>query len=114
MVGFMNAEAFQRTRETGRVHFWSRSRAKLWKKGETSGHEQIVDELLVNCENNSLLVRVQQVGAVLPIQQEVLATELVEPTPQPRLGRERHQRQVDHPGGEAVQLRAEVRVASQR
>src|SRR3954452_24885713 len=63
MVGFMNAEAFQRTRETGRVHFWSRSRAKLWKKGETSGHEQIVDELFVNCENNSLLVRVRPVGA---------------------------------------------------
>lgn len=64
MVGFMNEEALQATRETGRVHFWSRSRAKLWRKGETSGHEQIVDEIFVNCEQNSLLVSVHQIGAV--------------------------------------------------
>jgi phosphoribosyl-AMP cyclohydrolase len=63
MVGFMNAEALQRTRETGRTHFWSRSRAKLWRKGETSGHEQIVDEIFVNCEFNSLLIIVRQIGA---------------------------------------------------
>jgi phosphoribosyl-AMP cyclohydrolase len=63
MVGFMNDEALRRTRETGRTHFWSRSRAKLWRKGETSGHEQIVDEIFVNCELNSLLITVRQVGA---------------------------------------------------
>lgn len=63
MVAFMNDEALQRTRETGRTHFWSRSRGKLWKKGETSGHEQIVDAIYVNCETNSLLIKVQQVGA---------------------------------------------------
>ncbi len=64
MVGFMNRESLAATRETGRVHFWSRSREKLWRKGETSGHEQIVDEIRINCERNSLLVRVRQIGAV--------------------------------------------------
>jgi phosphoribosyl-AMP cyclohydrolase len=63
MVGFMNAEALARTRQTGRVHFWSRSRHTLWRKGETS-HEQLVEEIRVNCEQNSLLLRVQQIGAV--------------------------------------------------
>ncbi len=62
MVAFMNAEAFRLTRETGRTHFWSRSRGKIWRKGETSGHEQIVTEILVNCELNSVLVKVQQIG----------------------------------------------------
>lgn len=64
MVGFMNAEALAMTRQTGRVHYWSRSRGALWKKGETSGHEQIVDSIAVNCEQNSLLIQVRQVNAV--------------------------------------------------
>src|SRR5215217_1320356 len=64
MIGFLNAEALDATRTTGRVHFWSRSRGKLWRKGETSGHEQIVDEIRINCERNSLLIRVTQIGAV--------------------------------------------------
>ena len=64
MVGFMNEEAVAATRATNRVHFWSRSRGRLWRKGETSGHEQIVEAIFVNCEQNSLLVRVQQLGAV--------------------------------------------------
>jgi phosphoribosyl-AMP cyclohydrolase len=64
MVGFMNAEALRLTRETGRTHFWSRSRGKLWRKGETSGHEQIVQDIYVNCEQNTLLITVNQVGAV--------------------------------------------------
>jgi phosphoribosyl-AMP cyclohydrolase/phosphoribosyl-ATP pyrophosphohydrolase len=64
MVGFMNAEALRLTRETGRTHFWSRSRGKLWRKGETSGHEQIVHDIYVNCELNTLLVTVTQLGAV--------------------------------------------------
>ncbi len=63
MVGFMNDLALQRTRETGRTHFWSRSRNRLWRKGETSGHEQLVESIFVNCELNSLLITVQQVGA---------------------------------------------------
>ena len=64
MVGFMDRTALAATRATGRVHFWSRSRGKLWRKGETSGHEQIVAEIRVNCEQNSLLVLARQVGAV--------------------------------------------------
>jgi phosphoribosyl-AMP cyclohydrolase len=64
MVGFMNREALELTRETGLVHFWSRSRQKLWKKGETSGHIQRVHDIFVNCDQNSLLVEVTQLGAV--------------------------------------------------
>ncbi len=64
MIGFMNAEALTLTRQTGRIHFWSRSRGKLWRKGETSGHEQVVEEIWVNCERNSLLITVTQIGAV--------------------------------------------------
>ncbi|MGC4104916.1 MAG: phosphoribosyl-AMP cyclohydrolase [Thermomicrobiales bacterium] len=64
MVGFMNRLAFDRTRETGLVHYWSRSRAKLWQKGETSGHVQRVQAIYVNCEQNTLLMEVEQVGAV--------------------------------------------------
>src|SRR5262245_60940310 len=64
MMAFMNVEALEATRQTGRSHFWSRSRQKLWRKGESSGHEQIVDEILINCEQNSLLLKVRQVGAV--------------------------------------------------
>jgi phosphoribosyl-AMP cyclohydrolase len=64
MVGFLNREALERTRETGLVHFWSRSRSKLWKKGETSGHIQRVHDIFVNCDQNSLLIEVTQLGAV--------------------------------------------------
>ncbi len=64
MVGFMNQLAFERTLETGFVHFWSRGRNQLWKKGETSGHTQEVVSIAINCENNSLLIQVLQNGAV--------------------------------------------------
>ncbi|MEZ4665751.1 MAG: phosphoribosyl-AMP cyclohydrolase [Thermomicrobiales bacterium] len=64
MVGFMNRLAFEKTQETGFVHFWSRSRGKLWKKGETSGHTQEVVSIAVNCEDNSVLIQVIQNGAV--------------------------------------------------
>ncbi len=64
MVGFMNQLAYEKTQETGFVHFWSRSRNALWKKGETSGHTQEVISIALNCEENSLLVQVLQNGAV--------------------------------------------------
>src|SRR5262245_55605581 len=64
MVGFMNQQAFERTMETGFVHFWSRSRNQLWMKGETSGHTQEIVSMSVNCEDNSLLIQVLQKGAV--------------------------------------------------
>ncbi|MEO8971784.1 MAG: phosphoribosyl-AMP cyclohydrolase [Ktedonobacteraceae bacterium] len=62
MVAFMNEEAFQRTRETGYTHFYSRSRQVIWRKGEQSGNEQEVRTMFVNCEENSLLIRVIQHG----------------------------------------------------
>jgi phosphoribosyl-AMP cyclohydrolase len=62
LVAFMNEAALQRTLETGLAHFWSRSRGKLWLKGETSGQVQEVVGLYVNCEENSLLLRVQLRG----------------------------------------------------
>ena len=64
MTGFMNAEALAATRTTGEVHFWSRSRQELWHKGASSGHVQHVRRIAINCELNSLLIRVEQVGAV--------------------------------------------------
>lgn len=62
MVAFMNQEALQRTRETGYTHFFSRSRNKIWHKGEQSGNVQEVRAIFVNCEENSLLIRVRQHG----------------------------------------------------
>jgi phosphoribosyl-AMP cyclohydrolase len=62
LVAFMNQEALQRTRETGYTHFFSRSRNKLWRKGEQSGNVQEVRAIFVNCEENSLLIRVKQHG----------------------------------------------------
>jgi phosphoribosyl-AMP cyclohydrolase len=62
MVAFMNEEAFDRTRETGYTHFFSRSRNKIWRKGEQSGNIQEVRAIFVNCEENSLLIRVVQHG----------------------------------------------------
>jgi phosphoribosyl-AMP cyclohydrolase len=63
MVGYMNLEALSRTLETGRVHFWSRSRRSLWSKGETSGHIQKVKEVRLDCDGDALLVKVEQVVA---------------------------------------------------
>ncbi|MDQ3781294.1 MAG: phosphoribosyl-AMP cyclohydrolase, partial [Chloroflexota bacterium] len=64
MLAFMNREALEATIASGETHFWSRSRQKLWRKGETSGHHQIVRAIHVNCEENSLLLTVDQIGAV--------------------------------------------------
>lgn len=64
MMGFMNAEALTATLTTGEVHFWSRSRQQLWHKGASSGHVQRVRSIAINCDQNSLLIRVQQTGAV--------------------------------------------------
>jgi len=62
MLGFMNAEALEYTRRTGEVHFYSRTRKRLWKKGETSGHVLRVRQLLFDCDADSLLIRVDPVG----------------------------------------------------
>jgi phosphoribosyl-AMP cyclohydrolase len=62
MVAHMNAEAIERTQQTGRAHFWSRSRACLWLKGETSGHFLAVRELWVDCDQDCLWLKVLPAG----------------------------------------------------
>ena len=62
MVAYMNAESLKRTVETGRTWYWSRSRKKFWQKGETSGNVQQVKEILYDCDQDTLLVRVDQTG----------------------------------------------------
>ncbi len=63
MVAYMNFEAFKMTLETGKAHYWSTSRNKLWFKGETSGHIQTVMEILTDCDKDALLLKVKQEGA---------------------------------------------------
>jgi phosphoribosyl-AMP cyclohydrolase len=62
MLAHMDAEAIARTRETGLAHFWSRSRGKLWMKGETSGNTLKVEEILVDCDQDALVLRVVPAG----------------------------------------------------
>jgi phosphoribosyl-AMP cyclohydrolase len=62
MVAHMNAEAIEQTRTTGQAHFWSRSRAALWRKGETSGNGLTVVEMRVDCDQDALLLRVKPAG----------------------------------------------------
>jgi len=62
MLGFMNAEAFQKTLETGQVTFFSRSRNKLWVKGESSGHVLKVSDVRVDCDADAVLVVAEQIG----------------------------------------------------
>lgn len=59
MMAFMNAEALERTLETGEAHFWSRSRGKLWRKGETSGNVLRVMEMRTDCDQDCVLLRVR-------------------------------------------------------
>ena len=63
MLGFMNQEAYQKTIETGKVTFFSRTRNQLWTKGETSGHYQYVHSLTADCDLDTILAKVTQVGA---------------------------------------------------
>jgi phosphoribosyl-AMP cyclohydrolase len=63
MMAWMNRESLQRTLEERRTVFWSRSRGELWRKGDTSGHVQHVEQIRADCDGDTLLVRVHQVGA---------------------------------------------------
>ena len=63
MLGYMNEESLRRTLETDRTWFFSRSRQKLWNKGETSGHFQNVREIYYDCDEDTLLIKAEQLGA---------------------------------------------------
>lgn len=62
MLAYMNEEALALTKDTGFMHYWSRSRSAIWKKGETSGNFQRAIELTTDCDNDAILARVEQVG----------------------------------------------------
>jgi phosphoribosyl-AMP cyclohydrolase len=62
MLAWMNQESFDETVRTGRAVYWSRSRRKLWRKGEESGHVQEVREILVDCDADTILLKVNQIG----------------------------------------------------
>ncbi len=62
MLAYMNEEAWNRTLETGEAHYWSRSREQLWHKGGTSGHIQKIKEIRIDCDNDAILLKVEQVG----------------------------------------------------
>ena len=63
MMAWMNRASLEKTIETGRTNFWSRSRQKFWMKGETSGHTQTVKEIAFDCDGDTLLIQVEQIGA---------------------------------------------------
>lgn len=62
MLAYINKEAWEKTRETGKAHYWSRSRNQLWLKGETSGHVQIIQAILVDCDDDTVIYQVEQLG----------------------------------------------------
>ncbi len=62
MLAYMNEEAWRRTLETGKAHYFSRSRGKIWLKGESSGHVQEVREILLDCDADTVLLKVKQLG----------------------------------------------------
>ncbi len=62
MLAYINKLAWEKTLETGKAHYWSRSRGKLWLKGETSGHVQLIKEILVDCDQDTVVYKVEQLG----------------------------------------------------
>lgn len=62
MLAYMNEEAFTLTQNTGHAHYWSRSKNRIWKKGESSGHIQIVKEIYLDCDSDTILLKATQVG----------------------------------------------------
>jgi phosphoribosyl-AMP cyclohydrolase len=62
MLAYMNKESLRRTLLTGKTWFWSRSRKKLWNKGESTGHYQLVKKTLIDCDGDALLILVRQLG----------------------------------------------------
>lgn len=64
MFAWMNREALQLTNETGKAVYWSRSRKRLWRKGEESGHTQIVHEIRLDCDDDVVILHVEQIGGI--------------------------------------------------
>ena len=64
MMAWMNPESLQRTRATGEAVYWSRSRGRLWHKGESSGHVQRVRGMFLDCDGDTLLIHVEQIGGI--------------------------------------------------
>lgn len=64
MFAWMNRESLQLTVQEGKAIYWSRSRRKLWRKGEESGHEQILKDIRLDCDNDVILLRVEQKGGI--------------------------------------------------
>jgi len=62
MLAYMNQAAWEKTLETGQVHYWSRSRNELWLKGGTSGHVQLVKEIWIDCDDDTILIKIEQLG----------------------------------------------------
>ena len=62
MMAWMNRASLESTLQSGQTHFWSRSRKKLWRKGEESGHTQAVKEIAFDCDGDTLLIQVEQIG----------------------------------------------------
>jgi phosphoribosyl-AMP cyclohydrolase len=62
MLAYINEEAFKKTIETGKAHYWSRSRNTIWLKGETSGHIQEIHDILVDCDADTVVYKVEQIG----------------------------------------------------
>ena len=63
MMAWMNRASLEKTIQTGKTHFWSRSRQKFWMKGESSGHTQTVKDISLDCDGDTLLIQVEQIGA---------------------------------------------------
>jgi phosphoribosyl-AMP cyclohydrolase len=64
MMAYMNKEAWETTLNTGKATFWSRSRKELWVKGLTSGHTQLVKSVFIDCDNDTILLKVDQIGGI--------------------------------------------------
>lgn len=62
MLAYINKLAWERTLETGKAHYWSRSRNSLWLKGETSGHVQLIKDIFVDCDQDTVVFKVEQLG----------------------------------------------------
>ena len=62
MLAYINKQSWQKSLETGKAHYWSRSRQQLWLKGESSGHVQMIKEILVDCDQDTVVFKVEQIG----------------------------------------------------